>query len=121
MDETEFEKRAGEALGKLESALRDVDGVDADLAGDILTLEFEDGAKFVINSHSAARQIWISPIFQPVPSSKTFRLAILAIPLTPPAPARSLEVNLSIRRPLRLLSATGCSVRSRLSNRSRTS
>jgi len=58
MDETEFEKRAGEALGKLESALRDVDGVDADLAGDILTLEFEDGAKFVINSHSAARQIW---------------------------------------------------------------
>ena len=43
---------------KLESALRDVDGVDADLAGDILTLEFEDGAKFVINSHSAARQIW---------------------------------------------------------------
>ncbi len=56
----EFEKRASEALRKLEQALGDTDGVEADLAGDILTLEFEDGAKFVVNSHSAARQIWLS-------------------------------------------------------------
>ena len=60
MDEKEFEGRASEALRKLEAALRDVDGVEADLAGDILTLEFEDGAKFVVNSHSAARQIWLA-------------------------------------------------------------
>jgi CyaY protein len=61
MDEKLFEKRASDALLKLEAALRDAaDELDADLAGDILTLEFEDGAKFIINSHSAAQQIWLS-------------------------------------------------------------
>ncbi len=61
IDEKEFEARAGEALRKLEAALRDAaDELDADLAGDILTLEFDDGARFVINSHAAARQIWMA-------------------------------------------------------------
>jgi CyaY protein len=61
MDERLFDQRAAEALRKLERALRDVaDELDVDLAGDILTLEFDDGAKFVINSHSAAQQIWLS-------------------------------------------------------------
>jgi CyaY protein len=64
MDEREFGRRAGEALRKLDDALRDVDGVESDLAGDILTLEFEDGAKFVINSHTAAQQIWMSANLQ---------------------------------------------------------
>src|SRR3954465_3813080 len=64
MDEKEFEGRASEARRKLEGALRDVDGVEADLAGDILTLEFEDGAKYVVNSHSAAQQIWLSANMQ---------------------------------------------------------
>ena len=64
MDEKEFGRRAGEALRKLDDALRDVDGVESDLAGDILTLEFEDGAKFVINSHTAAQQIWMSANLQ---------------------------------------------------------
>jgi CyaY protein len=64
MDEKEFGRRAGDALRKLDDALRDVDGVEADLAGDILTLEFEDGARFVVNSHSAARQIWLSANMQ---------------------------------------------------------
>jgi CyaY protein len=61
MDEKLFGQRAAEALGKLEAALRDAgDELDVDLAGDILTLEFDDGAKFVINSHSAAQQIWVA-------------------------------------------------------------
>jgi iron-sulfur cluster assembly protein CyaY len=61
MDEKLFEGRASEALRKLEAALRDAaDELDADLAGGILTLEFGDGAKFVINSHSTAQQIWLS-------------------------------------------------------------
>lgn len=64
MDEKEFARRAAEALGKLDDALRDIDGLDADLAGDILTLEFEDGAKYVVNSHSAAQQIWLSANMQ---------------------------------------------------------
>jgi len=41
MDETEFGKRAADALSKLDDALRDVEGVESDLAGDILSLEFE--------------------------------------------------------------------------------
>ena len=56
MTESEFEKLASDALDRLDKAVRD--HVDADLANGILTLEFEDGAKFVINSHAAARQIW---------------------------------------------------------------
>ncbi len=64
MDEKDFGRRAGEALGKLDDALRDLEGVESDLAGDILTLEFEDGAKFVVNSHSAAQQIWLSANMQ---------------------------------------------------------
>jgi len=64
MDEKEFGRRAAEALRKLDDALRDLEGVESDLAGDILTLEFEDGAKFVVNSHSAAQQIWMSANMQ---------------------------------------------------------
>ena len=64
MDEKEFGRLASEALGKLEQALRDVDGVESDLAADILTLEFEDESKFIINSHSAAQQIWMSANMQ---------------------------------------------------------
>ena len=64
MDEKEFGRRAAETLRKLDDALRDVDGGESDLAADILTLEFEDGAKFVVNSHSAAQQIWMSANMQ---------------------------------------------------------
>ena len=61
MDEKDFERRAGEALRKLEGALRDAaDGLEVDLADGILTLEFDDGSKFVVNSHAAARQIWVA-------------------------------------------------------------
>ena len=56
MTESEFDKIASETLDKLDRAVRD--HVDADLSNGILTLEFEDGAKYVINSHAAARQIW---------------------------------------------------------------
>jgi CyaY protein len=61
MDEQEFDARAGEALRKLESALRDAaDELEVDLADGILTLEFDDGDKFLLNSHGASQQIWLS-------------------------------------------------------------
>ena len=63
MDEREFDQLASSALDKLEKALRDEDGMEVDLEGGILTLEFDDGAKFIINSHAAARQIWLSANF----------------------------------------------------------
>jgi CyaY protein len=38
----------------------DDEGIEAELESDILTVEFADGAKYVINSHRAARQIWMA-------------------------------------------------------------
>jgi len=36
------------------------DALEVELESDILTLEFADGSKYVINSHRAARQIWMA-------------------------------------------------------------
>lgn len=61
MDEAKFDKLAADTLKKLEAALTDLDpNVEADLAADILTIEFVDGKKFIVNSHRAARQIWLA-------------------------------------------------------------
>jgi len=60
MDETEFGKRAADALRKLDDALRDVDGVEFRPGRGHPHLEFEDGSRYVANSHAAAQQIWLS-------------------------------------------------------------
>jgi CyaY protein len=61
MDEAKFEKLASEELSALEARLRDQEGVEADLANGILTLELDDGGpNIVVNSHAAARQIWMA-------------------------------------------------------------
>lgn len=60
-DDKQFAKRAADTLKRLETRLTDLDDrLDADLGGDVLTLEFDDGRKYILNSHSAARQIWVS-------------------------------------------------------------
>lgn len=60
MTEREFERAADETLHALEQALSELDELEADLESGILTLGFSDGEKFVINSHRAARQIWMA-------------------------------------------------------------
>jgi CyaY protein len=60
MDDKQFERLAYDELERIEEALGAVDGVDVDLADGILTLEFDEGPKVVVNSHSAARQIWVA-------------------------------------------------------------
>ena len=60
IDESTFDRHAERALRALESAVNDVDGVEADLESGILTIEFVDGARYVVNSHRAARQIWMA-------------------------------------------------------------
>ncbi len=56
-----FARHAADTLKKLELALGDLDPrLEADLGGDVLSLEFDDGKTFIVNSHSAARQIWVS-------------------------------------------------------------
>ena len=51
--------------------------IEAELASDILTIEFDDGARYVLNSHRAARQIWLSAErsawhFDYLPASQTW-------------------------------------------------
>jgi len=53
------------AVPELEALVRAIDAIEApeleaELASDILTLEFGDGARYVVNSHRAARQIWMA-------------------------------------------------------------
>ncbi len=58
--EAEFERVADDTLRAMERALGDVDSLEVDLQMGVLNLEFADGAKYVINSHRAAKQIWMA-------------------------------------------------------------
>ena len=60
LDEAEFASGADATLRALERALDGLDDVEVDLESGILTLEFSDGVKYVVNSHRAARQIWMA-------------------------------------------------------------
>ncbi|HET9955238.1 MAG TPA: iron donor protein CyaY, partial [Polyangiaceae bacterium] len=62
MDEQTYESLAYPELKALVSALDalELEGLEAELASDILTMEFEDGTRYVVNSHRAARQIWMA-------------------------------------------------------------
>lgn len=62
MTEAEYEAVAQPELAALVRALDGLDTTEfeAELASDILTVEFDDGARYVVNSHRAARQIWMA-------------------------------------------------------------
>lgn len=60
LDERAYDERALPELRALVAALDGVDDMEAELSSDILSLEFSDGTKYVINSHRAARQIWMA-------------------------------------------------------------
>ena len=64
MDEPTFERQAREALHHIEEALMDVDPDDVEIgvADGILRLDLRDGTKIVVNSHRAARQIWMAAV-----------------------------------------------------------
>ena len=60
--ESEYEARAVPELKRLLVALDGLDseGIEAELESDILTIELFDETRYVINSHRAARQIWMA-------------------------------------------------------------
>lgn len=61
LDESAFEQAADEMLTRLEDALADLDdSLEVNLSMGVLTLAFESGVKFVVNSHRAAKQIWMA-------------------------------------------------------------
>jgi len=61
IDEAVFHEHAARTLSALERTLSDADeGLDVDLSADILNIEFVGGGTFVVNSHTAARQLWMA-------------------------------------------------------------
>lgn len=60
MNESLFDEVADRELRGLVRDLDAVDGVEAELEMGVLTVTFEAGPAFVINSHRAARQIWMA-------------------------------------------------------------
>lgn len=62
LDEAEYEKLAIPELKRLVDALDAIDGdqLTSELSADILSLCFDDDTEYVINSHRAARQIWMA-------------------------------------------------------------
>ena len=61
ISEKAYEARAFPELKALLDALDAFsDDLFAELGGDVLTIEFNDQSRYVINSHLAARQIWLA-------------------------------------------------------------
>jgi CyaY protein len=58
LSEHEFEKLADAELQKLSRCMDDLEDLEADLQMGVLTITFSDGARYVVNSHRAAKQIW---------------------------------------------------------------
>ena len=62
LSESKFEVVADATLTAMVEALADLedDALEVDLESGVLTLRFEDGTRYVVNSHRAARQIWMA-------------------------------------------------------------
>ena len=60
VDEAVFEERADQELHRLVESLIELEELDPDLASGVLTIAFEDGTRYIVNSHRAARQIWMA-------------------------------------------------------------
>lgn len=62
ISEQDYEARAIPELRALVDALDalELSGLECELSSDILTLELSDGNRYVVNSHRAARQIWMA-------------------------------------------------------------
>ena len=64
MDEDDFDRVAREELTALEDAFADIDpdDVEVSVSDGVLRLDLRDGTRVVINSHRAARQIWMAAV-----------------------------------------------------------
>jgi CyaY protein len=62
MERKEFYQLSARALEYVDDRLGELEHEDLDIeyAGDVMSLRFTDKAKFVINAHGAAQQIWMA-------------------------------------------------------------
>ncbi len=59
--EADFEKAADATLRSLRDQLDALElDAEVELSMGIVSVEFPDGAKYIVNSHRAARQIWVA-------------------------------------------------------------
>lgn len=61
LDESAFHARVDAVFAGIESAI-DVDGpdIDSEISGGILTLEFDNDSKVIINRQTFNREIWVA-------------------------------------------------------------
>ena len=64
MDDTTFDKLSREELSFIEDRFMDVDPDEVEVSSSdgVLHLDLKDGIRVVINSHRAARQIWMAAV-----------------------------------------------------------
>lgn len=64
MDDASFDSVARDELTELENAFADIDPDDIEVSTSdgVLRLDLRDGTRIVINSHRAARQIWMAAV-----------------------------------------------------------
>ena len=64
MDEKTFDTIARDELARIEDALEDVDPDDIEVSTSdgVVTLTLRNGVRVVLNSHRAARQIWMAAV-----------------------------------------------------------
>lgn len=61
MNETEFNQAVDAQLLAIEQAVEESGAdIDYDIISGILTLEFADGSKIIVNRQTPARQIWVA-------------------------------------------------------------
>jgi CyaY protein len=64
MDESTFDRVGRDELSYIEDQLADVDpdDIETSTSDGVLTLTLRDGVRVVINTHRAARQIWMAAV-----------------------------------------------------------
>ena len=61
MTESQFLRNVETTLAQIETALDDADvAADCELSALVLTIEFEDGAKIVVNGQAPMQQLWLA-------------------------------------------------------------
>lgn len=106
MDEATFNRVARDELHRLEDAFADVDPDDVEVSTSdgVLRLDLRDGTRIVINSHRAARQIWMAAVatawhFDPVDDGRGWRSGKNGEELRPTL-ARLLKEHVGLDLPL---------------------
>lgn len=61
MSESEFNERVDALLARIENAVEASGAdIDFDTSGGILTLEFADGSRIIVNRQTPVRQVWVA-------------------------------------------------------------